>query len=67
MTLQELNPDPDAVLDEIRNGADRLADLREELDPQHDGTIPESLITLAEQGKVAIFPVGDVVKLRLDE
>jgi hypothetical protein len=67
MALRELDPDPDTVLDEIRNGTDRLADLREELGPEHDGTVSDSLITLAEQGKVAIFPVGDVVKLRLDD
>lgn len=67
MTLHELNPEPDTVLKEIQDGADRLTDLREELGDDHEGTIPDSLITLAEQGKISIFPVGDVVKLRLEE
>lgn len=62
-----LEPEPETILEKVRNGTDRLEDLQDELDVQNQPAFHSSLISLVEDGEIALFPVGDVVKVRLEE
>lgn len=62
-----LEPEPEAILKKVRNGADRLDDLQDELDVENYPAFHSSLISLVEDGEISLFPVGDVVKVRLEK
>lgn len=44
----------------------RLEDIRERWDHSEDD-LRAALVSLVEQGEIALFPVGDVVKVRIEQ
>ena len=56
-------PDPDEVLREVRAGNDRLDELTDALDSSRD-SVSGPLLELVSSGDVAVFPIGETVKIR---
>ncbi len=53
--------DPDIVLEEIRDGQDRLEDVHEKF--EHPD-VNRSLMKLVQRGDIALLPIGDSVVIR---